>query len=149
MTIERFANGSFGKAWQPAAAPRTPGVYRITIYDMSHPWLIYIGESSRVAARLCQHAQGRKTISVEIRKALAAGHVVHVDTVFKARLQLGGEPFAMDMRRLFHRRLIENAAIVDESDSPRAEQVLTMNSGDDNDFWLTVHGIGSSAALSE
>jgi len=128
----------------PTAAPGRAGIYRISI-DLIAGRAVYIGEGASISHRLYQYTRvykGKKSttetrMSRRIRKALAEGKAVSVDTATTGKIDLAGSERPLEMENVAERRFAEAAAVLAEAEQDIDGKIIVLNRILDEDWWLS------------
>ena len=98
--------------------PIKPGMYRFRLLGSGNSVSDYIGETDNLRSRSYHYRNPGRTQQTNIRMLgrfrshLDNGGTVELSTVTEATVTVGGVSVPMDLSHKFHRRLLENAALV-------------------------------------
>lgn len=127
-TVGEVSVGADRKLYFPPL-PTTPGVYRFRLLGLSGAVAVYIGETDNLRRRSNQYRNPGPTqqtnirMQARLRSHVDSGGTVEFSTVTEARVMVGGMGAPMDLSHKFHRRLLENTALVANSASELIENL--------------------------
>ncbi len=76
-------------------------------------------------------------MSRRIRKALAEGKAVSVDTATTGKIDLAGSERPLEMENVAERRFAEAAAVLAEAEQDIDGKIIVLNRILDEDWWLS------------